>query len=291
MARTLLGDFRPIAGQILSRARYAEDRLDRAISRGIDQYVIIGAGLDSFALRRPELSATLRVFELDHPATQRAKRHRLGKLMGSPAKNVEFVPIDFEHETISEALSASSFAQERKAFFSWLGTVSYLTEEAVFETLRGLASFAAPGSELVFDYAIPEDLLDAEARRLAAKLKRFTRRRGEPLVTFFDPETFPSKVIRLGYKVLEVLSPPEQDARYFSNRSDGLRTWPGTYYLHVAMDREAGRSPERGMHKRFQAPATSEKESFRQGSREGWANRPPYGRRGWPEPLIDPIAS
>jgi methyltransferase (TIGR00027 family) len=232
---TLLRDFRPIIGQIISRARYAEDRLEEAIASGIDQYVIIGAGFDSFALRRSELSETLRVFELDHPATQHAKRKRLGEIAGSPPKHVEFVPVDFEKQAVADALSASSFAKERRAFFSWMGTVSYLTREAIFETLRSVASLAAPGSELVFDFVILPDLLRAEELRVAAKLKRFTRRRGEPLVSFFDPETFPGEVARLGYRVLEVLSPPEQDARYFANRSDDLRSSPGSYFLHLAI--------------------------------------------------------
>lgn len=237
-----LGTLRPVAGQVLSRARYAEDCLEEAVAEGIGQYVIIGAGLDSFALRRPDLVSRLAVFELDHPDTQRAKRERLASLGHELPDRLEFVPIDFEAEAVDAALSRSSFSGESRAFFSWLGTVPYLSEDAVFSVLAELSSVASAGSQLVFDYAVPEDLLGNEDRRTVARLRRFTARRGEPLLTFFKPAVLFKRVSGLGYRVVENLGPAEQNRRYFSNRSDGLGTLAGSYYLHLSV---AGGSSER----------------------------------------------
>lgn len=235
IVRNLMADLMPFAGQVLSRARYAEDCLDEAIAGGVEQYVIVGAGLDSFALRRRELLDRLVVFELDHPDTQRAKRRRLAALGHAIPAELEFVPIDFEAEGIADALARSPFSSEKRAFFSWLGTVAYLSDEAVFSTLTGLASAAAVGSEVVLDYAVPWKMLDDADRRTISRLRRFTARRGEPLRSLFEPAVLCEKVEELGYTVLENLTPAEQNRRYFSNRTDGLRTTGASYYLHLAV--------------------------------------------------------
>lgn len=235
VVRKILGSLQPVGGQVLSRARYAEDCLEEAVAEGIEQYVIIGAGHDSFALRRPDLVSRLAVFELDHPDTQRAKRNRLAGLGRELPKQLEFVPVDFEAEAFDEALARSSFRREKRAFFSWLGTVPYLSEEAVFGVLSALSSLGSAGSQLVFDYAVPDVLVDDSDRRTVAQLRRFTARRGEPLITFFEPAALCERVSELGYRVLENLAPSEQNRRYFSNRSDGLRTLSGSYYLHLSV--------------------------------------------------------
>ena len=233
--RKALAAFRPTSAQILSRARYAEDCLEEALAEGIEQYVIVGAGLDSFALRRPDLSSRLAIFELDHPDTQRAKRDRLASLARKLPDQLEFAPIDFEAEAIDAALARSSFSGEKRAFFSWLGTVSYLSDEAVFSVLTALSSLASVGSQLVFDYAVPDDLLSDADRRMVVRLRRFTARRGEPVVTFFDPAALCERVGKLGYRVLENLAPAEQDRRYFSDRSDGFSAFSGSYYVRLAV--------------------------------------------------------
>lgn len=230
-----LGSLRPVAGQVLSRARYAEDCLEEAMAEGTDQYVIIGAGHDSFVLRRPDLASRLTVFELDHPDTQRAKRDRLASLGQEIPNRLEFVPIDFESEAIDSALTKSSFSSEKPAFFSWLGTVPYLSDDAIFSALAALSSVAAPGSQLVLDYAVPDSLLDDADRRTAERLRRFTARRGEPLVSFFEPAALCERVRHLGYRVLENLAPVEQNRRYFANRADGLTTVSGSYYLRLSL--------------------------------------------------------
>jgi methyltransferase (TIGR00027 family) len=160
ICRKILGTLAPIQAQILARSRYAEEQLEKAMAIGIDQYVLLGAGLDSFALRRRDLATTLRVYELDHPASQQTKIYRLGQLRIGLPENLEFVSADFEEESVADALARSTYIRRRPAFFSWLGTVHYLTRDAVFGTLGSIASLAAPGSEIVFDYRIPKTLVD-----------------------------------------------------------------------------------------------------------------------------------
>ncbi|MBM4306905.1 MAG: class I SAM-dependent methyltransferase [Deltaproteobacteria bacterium] len=219
-------------GEIVARNRYSEDQLEKAIARGIKQYVIIGAGLDSFALRRRDLEEHLKIFELDHPTTQRVKKERLDKLNINLPKNLEFVPIDFEKDTIAKALGQSSYLHQLPAFFSWMGTVNYLTRGAIFKTLRSLTSFSAPGSEIIFDYPILDELLDPSELRRIKQIRRFTKRCGEPWITSFDPIALPIEMKELGFTLIENLSPHEQKIKYFKNRKDGLTTLEATYFAH-----------------------------------------------------------
>lgn len=242
--RRLLRAFRPIEAQVLGRARFAEDALEEALGRGLRQVVLVGAGLDSFALRRRDLESSVRVYELDHPASQRSKRAKLSRLGIDLPKNLEFVPIDFERERLSDALAASSFAGEEKTFFIWLGTTPYLTEKAIFSTLESIRAVACAGSEVVLDYGIAARLLGPEALVTVAKLARRTRRSGEPLVPKdFDPETFPERVCGLGYELIENLSPDEQQERYFRGRDDGLIPTPVSYFAHFRVSDVRGQTP------------------------------------------------
>ena len=230
--------FRPISAQVLSRAKYVEEKLEQAVSKGISQYVIIGAGFDSFCLRRPNFSVDLRTYEIDHPATQRIKRKRLMEILDSSPKGVEFLAIDLEKRTIADALSDSSFLKDEKAFFSWLGTVPYLSEDAVFAVLRDLAYFAARGSEIVFDYLIPTDKMTLEDRQALGRGMRIIERWGEPVKSFFDPDAFPDEVSHLGYRVFENQSPAELNNRYFFDRSDNLVAHSAAYIVHAAIIKE-----------------------------------------------------
>ena len=232
VARTMLRGFRPVHAQFLARARYAEEKLENAVGRGIDQYVILGAGLDSFALRRRDLATKLRVYELDHPATQLVKRGRLERRGVALPENLELIPVDFEREALADALARSSYHRERRGFFSLLGTVQYVPRDAVIGTLRSLAQVAAAGSELVLTYNIPLNLVDASDRPAVERVLRFAARRGEPFVSFFDPEAFPAEVCTLGYELLENCSPREQERRYFAGRTDDLRPLSSAYAAH-----------------------------------------------------------
>jgi len=229
----VLKPLRPVHGQILGRARYAEDKLDDAIRRGMSQYVILGAGLDSFALRRLDLAGALRIYEVDHAATQRSKRERLADVGVRVPENLEFVSVDLENGSLQEALATSTYSPSSDAFFSWLGTVPYLTRLAFFRTLELIRSVARPGSEIVFDYGISKRLLALGDVATFERLEQFTQRRGEPLIDkHLDPETLGSEVGALGFELLENLAPEEQKARYFTNRCDDLRPLAWSYFAH-----------------------------------------------------------
>ncbi len=225
----------PIRRQILARARYAEDQLEKAVAAGIDQYVIIGAGLDSFAVRRKDLASAMDIYELDHPASQRAKQRRLKQLRLSLTGKHHYIPVDFEKKTVGEALAGSLFDPKRPGFFSWLGTVHYLSEQAVYTTLESIAGFAQPGSEIVFDYAVSEEYWALSDLKMAKKLKRFTSRRGEVIVSMFDPVNFPKKVSKFGYELLENLSPKAQAKKYFTNPDGSPMGMPGSYFAHFRL--------------------------------------------------------
>ena len=230
--QTIYKGLTPIRRQVLARARYAEDKLEKAMEAGITQYIIIGAGFDSFALRRKDLTDKIFIYELDHPASQQSKQDRLAKLnFGLPSTH-EFVPVDFELQSVGEALERSSYNSERPAFFSWLGTVHYLSKPAVFNTLKSISACSCAGSELVFDYAAPESSAANSDQQTIKKLKRFTRRRGEPIISMFDPDYFPEQVSKIGFELMENLSPEAQADRYFK-QCDGKRVkMPGSYFVH-----------------------------------------------------------
>jgi methyltransferase (TIGR00027 family) len=211
------------------RNRYAEDELKNALQHGVTQYVLLGAGLDSFAYRRRDLSDVLRVFEVDHPATQQWKRARLRELNVTLPDNLTFVPIDFEKQTLREALRAGGYRAEEPAFFSWLGVTEYLTQDATLGTLQEIA-LLAPGSEIVFQYSVPEEQLDGAERQYLAWRKERNRKRREPWIGFFDPIQIVTHVQNLGFTEVTELSPEEINSRYFTGRADGLRT-PQAHHL------------------------------------------------------------
>ncbi len=212
----------PVRGQVVARSRFCEDQLEKAMARGVCQYVIVGAGFDSFALRRPDLVERLTVYELDHPATQNAKRERLRKLTHRLPPHLVFVPVDFEREGLAVALARTSFDFDRPVFVSWLGTTYYLSPPAIFGLLREMAACMVAGSEIVFDFAVDAGLLDATEQRHVAAIHRAVKARGEPFLASFDPDRLLAEVGALGYALVETLCHHEQGRRYFDGRSDGL---------------------------------------------------------------------
>ncbi|MBI5584887.1 MAG: class I SAM-dependent methyltransferase [Deltaproteobacteria bacterium] len=203
------------------RSRYAEDGLAGAIARGVRQYVILGAGLDTFPYRNPYQSTGLRVFEVDHPATQAWKRRRLQEAGIVTPDSLTFAPVDFEKQTLTEGLSRAGFQTGQPAFFSWLGVVIYLTRPAVINTLEFVAALPA-GSGIVFDYSPPTGLMDEDQRSGHERLGRQVAAQGEPWLTYFVPASLAETLRRLGIKRLEDLGPEEAEQRYFRDRSDGL---------------------------------------------------------------------
>ncbi|MGE5404680.1 MAG: class I SAM-dependent methyltransferase [Candidatus Saccharibacteria bacterium] len=206
---------------IFGRSRYAEDRLKEAVQTGIQQYIILGAGLDSFAFRNLESLAYLKVFELDLPGTQDYKRKRLNELGWECPANLHFIEADFTKESVSELLARSRYDSSVPSFFNWLGVTYYLPRETVFATLQSIASIAAPGSMVVFDY-LDQDILDPEkSAPRSQQILMLAEQVGEPIQALFDPASLAQDLSRLGLRLAENLSPAEIQARYFADRSDG----------------------------------------------------------------------
>src|SRR5262245_15078228 len=175
---------------VVGRARYNEDKLSDAIRKGISQYVIVGAGLDTFAFRRPDLQNRLRVFELDHPLTQALKQDRLAQAGLTLPSNLQFCPTDFEREGIANTLAWSPYDPVIPAFFSWLGVTMYLTREAISGTLKSIRTLAAPGSQIVMDYIDSAVFLAENQSPAMRALFNRAQRFGEPFISGFDPRTW-----------------------------------------------------------------------------------------------------
>ncbi len=211
---------------IALRSRYTEDELARAIQNGVRQYVILGAGLDTFAYRNPYPASRLRVFEVDHPATQSWKRARLRQTEIAIPDSLTFAPVDFERQTLADGLTRAGFRTEEAAFFSLLGVVVYLTKAAVMETFKFVASLPAR-SEIVFDYSIPPSAL-SESQRFFREIRASrVAAIGEPWITCFDPSSLIHELRGLGFQYFEDLGPAEANKRYFKDREDTLRIVDG----------------------------------------------------------------
>jgi methyltransferase (TIGR00027 family) len=202
---------------LVARSRYAEDNLRRAVASGVDQYVLLGAGLDTFAYRNPY--AKLRVFEVDHPATQQWKRELLQRNGIAIPDSLTYAPVDFERQPLSTQLRTAGFNYGAPAFFAWLGVVPYLTLEAFRATL-GFISAQPAGSGLTLDYGQPRDALPIIERLAHDSLASRVERAGEPFRLFFTPPEIAAELSR--FHSLEDLAAAEINARYFSERSDQL---------------------------------------------------------------------
>ena len=208
---------------VVARSRLAEDELAAAIARGVRQYVILGAGLDTFAYRSPLAHAGLRIFEVDHPATQAWKRSRLAAAGVGAPPSLSFVPVDFETQSFAAELYGAGLRADAPAFLSWLGVTMYLTSEAVIGTLRWVAEGLARGSGIVFDYATPPESVNLPQRFIYRALLRRVAAAGEPFRSFFVPAQLSAALAALGFTHIEDLGAPELNARYFARRADGLR--------------------------------------------------------------------
>jgi methyltransferase (TIGR00027 family) len=207
---------------VAARSRYAEDELSLGIQRGARQYVILGAGLDTFAYRNPYPEGVLRVFEVDYPSTQTWKCARLEEIGITLPGDLRFSPVDFETQTLEEGLQRAGYDSSKCTFFSWLGVTEYLTTEVVMATFSFLAS-APVGSGVVFDYMISPSLLTPIQRSSFDTLSQRVASAGEPWKAFFDPELLTRDLITMGFRYVEDNGPEDINARYFKNRKDGLR--------------------------------------------------------------------
>jgi len=208
-------------GQVICRSRYAEDRLDAAVSRGVRQYVMLGAGLDTFAYRSP-LAATVRVFEVDHPATQAWKRSALAAAGVSVPGSAVFVPADLAVDSLSDALRAGGFAFGEPAVISWLGVLMYLDRDAIGKTLAGLSDCAS-GTELITDYMLPHELRDEAADQYVELVGPAAAEHGERWLSFFTPTEVGGLLARHGFGATAHVSQRDAVPAALWQRTDALR--------------------------------------------------------------------
>lgn len=222
---------------VLSRARYTEQCLEEAVRQGVRQYVILGAGMDTFAYREAAWKRDLRVFEVDHPDTQAFKRRRVAELGWAEAAPVRFVPVDFTRDSLGDALKAAGFDPQAPTFFSWLGVTYYLDREVVSGMLRTLAGLAPAGSSILFDY-LDAEAFDAErATPTMQVLHHVMRRTGEPLKTGFGPGEVEGDLAALGWRLEESLRPQDIQERFFEGRTDGYRALGHYHFAWARLSR------------------------------------------------------
>jgi methyltransferase (TIGR00027 family) len=207
---------------LVMRSRFAEDELAAAVRAGVRQYVVLGAGLDTFAYRNPHRN--LRVFEVDHPSTQAWKRARLAAQAIDVPRSLRFAPVDFEKETLAAGLQRAGFRSDQPAYFSWLGVVIYLSKPAVSETLRYIA--ARPrGSQVVFDFALPTGEISPVEQWSRARSARSVAASGEAWINYYNAAALSEELRSLRFASPTVLETESLNARYFSGRGDGFQLY------------------------------------------------------------------
>jgi methyltransferase (TIGR00027 family) len=202
------------------RSRYSEDELAAAVARGVRQYVVLGAGLDTFAWRNPW--PDLHVFEVDFPATQHWKRQRLANVGMEVPPTLTFAPVDFESQTLADGLGRAGFRTDQPAYFSWLGVTMYLTSEA-FESTVSFVGALPPGSGVTFDYAVHRSELGLFEKLALDNLDRKVTALGEPFQLFFRPVELAATMQRLAFSDIEDVGSDDLNARYLAGRADKLK--------------------------------------------------------------------
>jgi methyltransferase (TIGR00027 family) len=222
---------RAFRASIVARARYLDDLVAEHAAAGVGQYVILGAGLDTFAQRHPDVA--VRIFEVDQPGTQEWKRRRLTEIGYPPGENLRFVPVDFESgEAFPDALRTNGFDADRPAVISSTGVSMYLTKEATEATLRQVAAWAG-GSVLAMTFMLPLDLVDASERPMQESVEAAAAGSGTPFISHYAPDEMTDMCRAAGFSAVQHVSPDDLTARYFAGRTDGLRP-PSAEQLIVA---------------------------------------------------------
>ena len=209
-----------LRSHIVLRSRYAEDRLAHAVARGVTQYVILGAGLDTFAYRQPGWARGVRIVEVDRAPMQREKKERLSLSRVFVPGNVSYGSIDFETEKLMDTLAKYGVDVGQPTFFSWLGVTMYLTEKTVFDVLTDVARFPKE-SEIVFTFA-PSPTSDSAADEALQRLAELAASVGEPWRTYFNSDELPQRLREIGFSNVELIDPSDAAARYYVARTDDL---------------------------------------------------------------------
>jgi methyltransferase (TIGR00027 family) len=252
---------RPLRLFIAARSRFSESSLAACVARGVRQVVVLGAGLDTFSLRNPYAELGVRVFEVDYPATQEWKRELLKQAGLAIPASLTFAPVDFERQSLAEALAAAGFAAARPAFFQWLGVVPYLTREAISLTLDFVA--AVSESEVVFDYAEPLENYSDERRAHVMAVAERAAARGEPWLSLFDPAELAGMLSDKRFGAIEDLGMAEIADRFYGDLKQGIAIGPGAHLVRAKQAREDA--------------------SGSAGSRSGAAGSEPWSKPGWSE--------
>lgn len=216
---------------LISRARYTEDNLESAVRKGVQQYIILGAGFDTFAFRRPELVKQLHIFEVDHPHTQIAKRRRIAELQWAIPPQLDFIAADFSKDNLASALKVSPYDDHKLSFFSWLGVTYYLSREAILATLHSISKISPKGSSIIFDYLDSDAFIPEKASARVTRMQDAARFSGEPMLTGFHPPALAADLESAGFYLYEDLNPLNIEQRYFQ---DPLNSYSAFDHLHLA---------------------------------------------------------
>lgn len=216
---------------VVARSRYTEDCLAESAVQGVHQYVLLGAGFDTFAHRNRD--PQLRVFEVDHPATQQLKRARVAEAKIGTPDSLIYVPLNFESGALLPTLMGAGFDASAPTVFAWLGVTVYLKPALIFEMLSSLIQPGTRGSQIILDYAGPLTGLAPAPRARFEAMAQKARRNGEPYQSFFEREEMVRGLRDLGAARVDILAPPDLNARYFSLRTDGLATRGPGHLAHA----------------------------------------------------------
>ncbi|WP_105616365.1 class I SAM-dependent methyltransferase [Vallitalea okinawensis] len=216
----------------LSRSQYTEDCLNSIIKNESIQYVILGAGLDTYAFRQPAQPNNLQIYELDQPQTQSYKLNRIKELGWSTPNNLCFLPIDFTKENLYTILSGSNFKTDSQSLFSWLGVAMYLSDETILTVLQSIATISAPGSLIIFDYLDLDAFNDSQTTSNVQHLIKLAERSGHSINSGIDSKKLPDTLSQIGLKVKEILTPVDIEKRFFLNCDSGYHSFD---HIHFAL--------------------------------------------------------
>ena len=217
LTKKILKKLLPIQAQILIRASFCEQLLIEKINKGINQYIILGAGYDSFSIKYKNQFPQLNIFELDHPNTQNKKELKNIKHNLHTHSNTFYIPINFNEKTIQEVLSNSTFDRNKPCFISWLGTTYYLNKDTILNTLNSLYSLISKDSFLFLDYGLHESELNVNTRNEYNELKKFAAKNGEPFLSSFTNNSFNEMVKNIHFKIEKDISPIELKKLYLND--------------------------------------------------------------------------